>query len=409
MPPRSLPCPSCGKLYFSSSLPIHQRTCQDKQTRTCHECPYCRGYFPVTEFAFHTSRCGARPLRDDTRVPLPSLSYAFQSTPRVTPRASPPLPPEAVLSRRPCIVCGRLFAFDRLAIHENACRAVNRPRRVFDSRSKRSASCGLDVSGAWGSNSPGDGTFGPPPPVPTRRVGGRSTGRSTGRPSVSAGAGGGGLGEVGGMGEVLVGVLQQDFHAHYPFSPRSRPSSATPRARTFSTPPASSASATAGTQRQQQRRQSHWREQHEGFLQLLKGAREKAASHAFPPPQRLLAQPPLTPVRQHYEGVPSRRPSSALQHTSLSGGGGVAAAAAGVGLPRRGSVVPHPPPSRPLAGYHAKLAQISRDQDALIAKLEARSSLQPSSPPPPPTLTRGRLSAPAHTFQAPIRTVVGRI
>ena len=333
--PRSIPCPSCGKLYFSSSLPIHQKTCVDKQMRTCHECPFCRGFFPALEFSFHVQRCPSRPLRDNSSVPLPRIPHTSYSAPRI-PRIQAPLPPEAVLSRRSCGVCGRQFALERLAVHENACRAVNRPRSVFDSRSKRSASCGLDVSGAWG-GSPGDGTFGPPPPVVRsfsrgiRRNGTPS--RLIKRPqhlaqeqqlpdldasfrSVGAWSRSQSQSSVGSS----VDKSEEFFLHNFPLTPRSRSSSTLLEAERQHTVSHDSNKAIPITK---------WRQQHAEFLALM--ARAKADSRMKSKKNRSLPQ-----FEQHDNSPPGSVPLGAPSNASRRPSTSSAIARSGTAIERLG-------------------------------------------------------------------------
>jgi hypothetical protein len=167
-------CPTCAQGFLTApSLTIHARGCFDKASRTCHECPFCKAFFPVFELHHHVARCGARPLRDAPPFALPPLPFTALPA-----RASPPLrarasslpppggSPPSPTSRFPCVVCGRGFPLERLPAHERACAISHKPRPVFDA-------CARRLGGAMGllgaADAIGDGLFGAPPPLPARR------------------------------------------------------------------------------------------------------------------------------------------------------------------------------------------------------------------------------------------------
>jgi len=185
--PISSPCPSCGAPFFPAGLAIHVRTCADKAARTRHECAFCRGFFPLEELAAHAESCALRPLRDDSRVFLPQPPLRARVA--AAGAAAPPPPPPPGGARGGCPLCGRLFAAERLHVHANACRRAHRARRVFDSAAQRAVRSAADARGLGGSPGPGDGTFGPPPPLRARRGAAAGTGAKPpppAQPSVSA-------------------------------------------------------------------------------------------------------------------------------------------------------------------------------------------------------------------------------
>jgi hypothetical protein len=41
-PPRSIPCPLCGRGFFKASLPFHLKSCEQKTANLMVPCPYCQ-------------------------------------------------------------------------------------------------------------------------------------------------------------------------------------------------------------------------------------------------------------------------------------------------------------------------------------------------------------------------------
>ena len=296
--PRSIPCPSCGGLYFAASLAIHQRTCEDKAARTKHECPFCRGFIPVFDLAYHVEHCAARPLRDNTRVftPLPPLRVHARPLPlpgsaggAASASASASSPPYGA-ARGPCCVCGRVFALERLQVHENACRNINRPRAVFHSAAQRAATCHMDAGGLAGSSGPGDGTFGAPPPLPPRRSRGRSAAPAH-RPSTATPR----------------RPPTAPLALASPASPAGGAAGSAHRApahrapRSASSPPTGSSSDDRELRRSD--RKTGWRAAHEGFQRMLAQARRQKRA----PRQQQQQQPPQQPPQRPASALLSRR------------------------------------------------------------------------------------------------------
>ena len=313
--PRSIPCPTCGGLYFSSSLPIHQRTCVDKASRTKHECPFCKGFIPIFELQFHVQRCAARPLRDDTRVliPLPPLRGHVRplGASAAAGGGSGALSPSAYgAARSPCSLCGRVFALERLLVHENACKLINKPRPTFSSKAQRAATCNMDAGGFFGGAGPGDGTFGAPPPIP-RRAPRPSSRPATSHPPAPTAAEG----------------ARPPPPPAFSSSSSSSGISATTTTTTTAPRPSRSASSPPSLDRARSN-SSSWRDQHEGFHKMLAQARMRrgdggGGGGGGHPPQQAPASPrqhqrqQQHPQQQQQQQLPQQYPQQEQQQQQL--------------------------------------------------------------------------------------------
>ena len=152
---RAVACALCGKSFFPASLPFHQKACAAKMASLEVPCQYCDRGYRHAELPQHERRCRSRPRGG--QKPSPTEAEQGPPSPRRTGEGG------GVGGLRPCAVCGRTFASERLAVHQRICRArakaKTRRREVFDSRDARAQHI-AEQSGGSG--------FGPP-----RRAAGR--------------------------------------------------------------------------------------------------------------------------------------------------------------------------------------------------------------------------------------------
>ncbi|CDJ36434.1 LOW QUALITY PROTEIN: uncharacterized protein EMH_0085340 [Eimeria mitis] len=119
----------CGGEFFAHSLPIHQKTCAEKQQHIYLTCQHCGLEVQKLQLDQHLQKCPKRvtPKQragdsgahgDAAGV---AAASAFDSQGRLE-----------------CAVCGRWFAADRIAIHQGICERLSYKRRQpFDSFKQR--------------------------------------------------------------------------------------------------------------------------------------------------------------------------------------------------------------------------------------------------------------------------------
>ncbi|KAK2948875.1 hypothetical protein BLNAU_16218 [Blattamonas nauphoetae] len=168
-PPRAIPCPICGKMFFKTSLPIHQKQCEDKNKFLEIPCRYCDQDVRRCDMDSHIKKCPA--AKAEARR-LQSMGMSLNPKPKKGGDDLPirrggggggdmmgagPTPTGLV----PCAVCGRNFAPDRIGKHQQICRKVNakKPRRVFNATKQRTA----DIPGGMLSRPTRGASTRPPP------------------------------------------------------------------------------------------------------------------------------------------------------------------------------------------------------------------------------------------------------
>lgn len=128
MRPRGIVCNMCGGEFFARSLPIHQKTCAEKQKSIRLTCQHCGQEVLKLELDQHLSRCPKAPkVATQSQAPGSSkassgpISTAFDEQGRLQ-----------------CAVCGRWFNADRIATHQNICSRIStHKRQTFDSFKQR--------------------------------------------------------------------------------------------------------------------------------------------------------------------------------------------------------------------------------------------------------------------------------
>lgn len=99
---RALPCDICGQQFFPSSLPFHMKQCLVKQKFVEVPCQFCDQAVRNCDMDRHLAKgCGSKIAQ--SRVARPDSAGS-------------------VAGIRPCAVCGRRFASDRLVKHQTICR-----------------------------------------------------------------------------------------------------------------------------------------------------------------------------------------------------------------------------------------------------------------------------------------------
>ena len=147
MPPPGIPCPSCGKAFFASSLKFHVAKCQQKQATMMVECPACSMQVPGAELNQHMAKCKAAqkkfeggPRQSSQRTS--SGQRGGRAGSAAPPRAPPmAIQPQTLDGRVPCGRCGRKFSPDRIAKHQYICTGLKHgpPRRTSGNASMSSA------------------------------------------------------------------------------------------------------------------------------------------------------------------------------------------------------------------------------------------------------------------------------
>mmetsp|Transcript_69891 Transcript_69891/g.116073 ORF Transcript_69891/g.116073 Transcript_69891/m.116073 type:complete len:340 (-) Transcript_69891:119-1138(-) len=157
MPPPAVPCPSCGRTFFVSSLKIHEKQCVKKMAIMVVPCPACG--IEVQQGALNDHmNFGCKVAR--LRVPVGSHKKPLSNSqihrgPKSDgrTRCKPPLPiaQADAEGRVPCARCGRKFAPDRIAKHQFICSQLKRgpakpPGEVSSKRLQPLARVGLQRS-----------------------------------------------------------------------------------------------------------------------------------------------------------------------------------------------------------------------------------------------------------------------
>eukprot|EP00419_Tripos_fusus_P046094 CAMPEP_0172824568 /NCGR_PEP_ID=MMETSP1075-20121228/18094_1 /TAXON_ID=2916 /ORGANISM="Ceratium fusus, Strain PA161109" /LENGTH=159 /DNA_ID=CAMNT_0013665871 /DNA_START=74 /DNA_END=550 /DNA_ORIENTATION=- len=144
MPPRAIVCDLCGGRFFKHSIDKHLKVCRERVGIQQHPCPYCGMGVPMLEMDAHVLRCseakavGAMPTgqsqalhdrlqRDRDRQKRGVAPGMVQSDDR--PLGSGVGGPSEYENggddvRVECRVCGRKFAFDRIAKHQAICQKL---------------------------------------------------------------------------------------------------------------------------------------------------------------------------------------------------------------------------------------------------------------------------------------------
>ena len=116
---RAISCDLCGQQFFPSSLPFHMKQCLVKQQFVEVPCPYCDQAVRNSEMDRHLAK-GCNKVGSSSSKPQRPVSGGQ-------------------VGMRPCAVCGRRFAVDRLLKHQTICRRnseqENQRRRESSSNS----------------------------------------------------------------------------------------------------------------------------------------------------------------------------------------------------------------------------------------------------------------------------------
>mmetsp|Transcript_50275 Transcript_50275/g.92913 ORF Transcript_50275/g.92913 Transcript_50275/m.92913 type:complete len:325 (-) Transcript_50275:109-1083(-) len=154
MPPRVVICDLCGGKFFPHSIEKHQKVCREKVGVQLHPCPYCGSAVSMLEMDSHILKCseakkaGAVPTGQSAALERRLKNNKERQAKGIPPDATdkplgasssgnPDMPAEFAESddvRVECQVCGRKFAFDRVAKHQAICTKINnkKPRRPFE-------------------------------------------------------------------------------------------------------------------------------------------------------------------------------------------------------------------------------------------------------------------------------------
>ncbi|KAH7816784.1 uncharacterized protein MONOS_1557 [Monocercomonoides exilis] len=154
MPPKAIPCPCCGKMFFKASLPFHLKDCQIQSQYIEIPCQYCDTEVRKCDMEHHLKTCSAakeamrklKTRRGTTSTSSRISTSTYDSMPAFS-KSSPSADMASFASGMEggmlinCAVCGRKFSQDRIAKHQQICRKVNesesKRRRTFNSTKQR--------------------------------------------------------------------------------------------------------------------------------------------------------------------------------------------------------------------------------------------------------------------------------
>ncbi|KAG7392405.1 hypothetical protein PHYPSEUDO_000813 [Phytophthora pseudosyringae] len=114
-PPVSIGCLACNGQYFAASLPIHQKTCFQRNAFVLVACEKCKLGVRACDFHSHTASCTGKPVDNNT--------FGFHNRQRSNLAQRAPMElnlPESD-GRVRCKICERAFSQDRIPKHQSVC------------------------------------------------------------------------------------------------------------------------------------------------------------------------------------------------------------------------------------------------------------------------------------------------
>ncbi|KAL4106223.1 hypothetical protein PRIC1_004277 [Phytophthora ramorum] len=136
-PPASIGCLACHGQFFAASLPIHQKTCFQRNAFVLVPCEKCRTCVRACDFHTHTTSCSGKTLPPNSGASgLSSGAIQQQNSLDARPLLDVNLP-EAD-GRVRCKICERAFSQDRISKHQSVCRGKPRSTKENHERKQRS-------------------------------------------------------------------------------------------------------------------------------------------------------------------------------------------------------------------------------------------------------------------------------
>lgn len=149
MAPSAVSCSLCGGKFFKASLAHHQKVCQERIGKQCHECSYCHSLVPLLEMDAHIRTCevaraaGAKPTGASSALARRLQKHSKRlvavaaGIPEITEdnhlvdheKWDMPEFGDHGDSRIPCQCCGRRFAIDRIGKHQAVCQKALTKKR----------------------------------------------------------------------------------------------------------------------------------------------------------------------------------------------------------------------------------------------------------------------------------------
>lgn len=130
--PKAVVCSMCGGQFFPDSLKFHQKSCADKQKYIKLPCPICDKEISKAELTNHVEACKKKQnakMKKNDQIAEKNEETSEEEFDNIVDE----------LGRMKCSVCSRMFAQDRISIHQKICRKNNEKkcRGVFNSFKQR--------------------------------------------------------------------------------------------------------------------------------------------------------------------------------------------------------------------------------------------------------------------------------
>ncbi|KAF1786128.1 hypothetical protein GQ600_11098 [Phytophthora cactorum] len=114
-PPESLGCLACHGQYFAVSLPIHQKSCFQRNAFVLVPCERCKSSVRAGDFLAHTASCTGK------HVPVDSKTFGAKQRNNGAQGAQMNLNSPDPDGRVRCKICERSFSQDRISKHQSVC------------------------------------------------------------------------------------------------------------------------------------------------------------------------------------------------------------------------------------------------------------------------------------------------